>query len=229
MTDIHTACRDGDLDQVKQLVAQNAELVDADDEHEWRPIFHAALRQHIDVVRFLISAGADLAAHDGYVMHYAGEIPNNKPIVELLVRYGALDAHVKPMNELSRQLLAAVFLADEVRVRSLLTRHPQLATMRDGAGDFPIHHAARNGDTQIVQALLDHGADVNAMADKQHTVLYCAAGHGHVETVELLLRSGADLYAQFSKQRVTLHQWLTPYVKHQPYARIAELLERYAD
>jgi len=34
-------------------------------------------------------------------MHYAGEVPNDKTIVSLLVQYGALDAHVRPTSDLS--------------------------------------------------------------------------------------------------------------------------------
>ncbi len=77
-------------------------------------------------MRLLIEAGADLAAHDGYVMHYAGEVPNNKAIVALLVQYGALDAHVRPTDDRARRFLAAVFLADAARVRALVARHPHL-------------------------------------------------------------------------------------------------------
>ena len=98
------------MDVVRALIAADPAAVDADDEHGWRPVFHAGLWRREQVVRLLIEAGADLAAHDGYVMHYAGEVPNNKAIVSLLVQYGALDAHVRPPDDLSRQFLAAVFL-----------------------------------------------------------------------------------------------------------------------
>src|SRR6266513_1946905 len=148
-TSIHEACRRGDTGAVRAMIAADPAAVDADDEHGWRPIFHAGLWRHEQVVRLLIEAGADLAAHDGYVMHYAGEVPGNKAIVSLLIQYGALEAHVRPTDDLSRQFLAAVFLADAARVRSLLGRHPHLATALDGPGDQRILHAARNGDTQI--------------------------------------------------------------------------------
>ena len=82
---IHDACRKGDIETVRRLVEANPKLVDADDEHEWRPVSHAALERRTGVVRFLIESGADLSAHDGNVLHYAGEVPGNKEIVGLLV------------------------------------------------------------------------------------------------------------------------------------------------
>jgi ankyrin repeat protein len=178
------------------------------------------------VARLLIEAGADLAAHDGYVMHYAGEVPNNKAIVSLLVQYGALDAHVRPTDDLSRQFLAAVFLADVARTRSLLARHPRLATTPDGRGDHPIHHAARNGDTEVVRLLIQNGADVNAKNPRGHTVLYCAGGHGHVDALRLLLDAGADCDTKFTHDGKTLVEWLAQYPDDPRYTPITEALRR---
>jgi ankyrin repeat protein len=219
---IHEACGRGDIDAVRALIAADPALVDADDEHGWRPIFHAGLWRREQVVRFLIEAGADLAAHDGYVMHYAGEVPNNKAIVSLLVQYGALDAHVRPTDDLSRQFLAAVFLGDSARVRSLLSRHPHLATATDGRGDQPIHHAARNGDTEIVRLLIERGADVNAKNPRGHTVLYCAGGHGHLDTLELLLKEGTN-----TEDCKSLTEWLAEYPDDCRYEPIAAALRRH--
>jgi serine/threonine-protein phosphatase 6 regulatory ankyrin repeat subunit B len=219
---IHEACQRGDVDTVRALIAADPALVDADDEHNWRPIFHAALWRHEAVVRLLIEGGADLAAHDGYVLHYAGEVPNNKAIVSLLVQYGALDAHVRPIDDLSRQFLAAVFLANAPRVRSLLARHPHLAMTVDGRGDLPIHHASRNGDTEIVRLLIDNGADVNAINPRGHTVLYCAGGHGHLDCLRLLLEKGANREAQQG-----LMEWLTQYPEDARFKPITEASRRH--
>ena len=219
---IHEACRRGDIDAVRRLIAADPAAVDADDEHGWRPIFHAGLWRREEVVRLLIEAGADLAAHDGYVMHYAGEVPNNKAIVALLVQYGALDAHVRPSDDLSRQFLAAIFLGDAARTSSLLRRHPHLATTLDGRGDQPIHHAARNGDTEIVRLLIEHGADVNAKNPRGHTVLYCAGGHGHLDTLELLLKEGIN-----PEDCKALMEWLAEYPDDCRYKPIAAALRRH--
>lgn len=224
---IHEACKQGDVAGVRELIAANPALVDADDEHGWRPVFHAGLWKHEAVVRLLIDAGADLGAHDGYVLHYAGEVPDNKTIVALLIQYGALDAHVRPTDDLSRQFLAAVFLANVARVSSLLGRHRRLAMMPDGHGDQPIHHAARNGDTGVVRLLIEHGADVNAQNPRGHTVLYCAGGHGHLATLELLLSAGADPSVKFTHDGKTLSQWLAQYPNDPRYRPITEALRRH--
>ena len=224
---IHDACNHGDLDAVRRLLAADPTAVDADDQHNWRPLFCAALHRHVAIVRALLAAGADVSAHDGYALHYAAEVPGNKEIVGLLITHGALEAHVRPSDALSRQFLAALFLAEEERVQALLARHPELATRRDGRGDDPLHHAARNGDTAIARLLIAHGADVNALTTEQHSVLYCAAGHGHVETVELLLASGVDANAPFSRQPTTILEWLAQYPQNPRFAAITAILQRH--
>jgi ankyrin repeat protein len=65
-------------------------------------------------------------------------------------------------------------------------------------------HAARNGDIEIMQMLLDHGANVNVHPYGRYTTvpqerkredwgsaLHCAIGKGHTEAVRFLLEKGA--------------------------------------
>ena len=198
LVSIHDAAASGDLGAVKKILEQDPQVVNQDDEHDWRPIFHAGLRRHYDVVKYLIDCGAELAAHDGYVMHYAGEVPDNKEVVSLLVAYGGLDAHTKPSGETARQFIYAVFLANVTRVNAMLSDNSQLAQQRYARGDTALHHAARNGDLEIVEQLVSYGADVNAMSDHGQFPPYCAAGHGHVETTRYLVENGADLQVRLN-------------------------------
>ena len=210
---IHDAAANGDLDVVKKIVEQDPRLVNQDDKYEWRPIFHAGLRRHYDVVKYLIDCGADLAAHDGYAIHYAGEVPNNKEVVSLLITYGGLDAHAKPRSEAARQFIYAVFLANVQRVNAMLRDTPKLVQERYARGDTALHHATRNGDLEIVEQLVDSGADVNVTSDHAHFPLYCAAGHGHVDTTQYLVEHGADLQARLSDGK-TVVEWLKQYADH---------------
>lgn len=210
---IHDAAANGDLDAVKKIVELDPQSVNEDDKYDWRPIFHAGLRRHYDVVKYLIDCGADLAAHDGYVLHYAGEVPDNKEVVALLVAYGGLDAHAKPSTELARQFIYAVFLANLPRVNAMLSNNAELAQERYARGDTALHHAARNGDLEIVGQLVSSGAEPNAMSDHGHFPLYCAAGHGHVETTRFLLENGADVGARLSDGK-TVVEWLRQFADH---------------
>ncbi|MCA9157760.1 MAG: ankyrin repeat domain-containing protein [Planctomycetales bacterium] len=221
---IHDFCRVGDVEAVRSMILNDPSLVDADDAHNWRPIFHAAIGKHADVVRLLLEFGADLSAHDGDALHYASEVPGNAEVVSLLVLYGALDPHVRPSDDISRQLLAAIFLNNANRVRSLLAHHPRLSTYPDGRGDYPIHHAARTGNVEIVQLLVECGADANAKNSRGHTVLYCAGGHGHQETVRLLLHLGVDSKVRFTHDGKNLAEWLAQYPDDQRLVTITELI-----
>lgn len=207
---IHDAAGNGNLNSVTKILEQDPTLVNQDDQYEWRPIFHAGLRRRYDVVKYLIDCGADLAAHDGYVIHYAGQVRDNKEIISLLVAYGALDAHTKPSNEIARQFIYAVFLGNAERINAMLRDKSALVEERYARGDTALHHACRNGDLAIVKALVNSGADVNATTDNNHFPLYCAAGHGHVETTQYLVEKGADLQARLADGK-TVTEWLKPF------------------
>ncbi|RTQ51742.1 ankyrin repeat domain-containing protein [Hymenobacter gummosus] len=55
--------------------------------------------------------------------------------------------------------------------------------------------AATNGNLDIVKALLQHKAQINAKDAGQETALIAAASQGHMAIVQYLLQSGADVRA----------------------------------
>ena len=56
--------------------------------------------------------------------------------------------------------------------------------------------AAREGYTEIAQALLDAGSDINARDDRENTPLIHAAGCGHTEIVRACISAGAEVNAR---------------------------------
>lgn len=79
-------------------------------------------------------------------------------------------------------------------VTLLATKNPnldQLSNMQYKGN--ALHLAARNGYTAVIEALLQAGADINALEGTQSTALMYAAYYGHLEAVELLLEEGAEL------------------------------------
>ena len=57
-------------------------------------------------------------------------------------------------------------------------------------------NAAKEGQTETVQALIAKGADVNAKEKNGWTALIRAAKKGHIDIVKALLEAGADVNAK---------------------------------
>ncbi|OCL11403.1 ankyrin repeat protein, partial [Glonium stellatum] len=60
-------------------------------------------------------------------------------------------------------------------------------------GSSPVQCAAKSGDVQIMELLMRHGADVNALPSRNegYTALHFAAEKGKIDMVRVLLDAGA--------------------------------------
>ncbi|HYL15891.1 MAG TPA: ankyrin repeat domain-containing protein [Terriglobales bacterium] len=89
--------------------------------------------------------------------------------------------------EAVRMLVCASAMGDLSTVRVILRNSP------DAARDWrPIMDASYKGFGQVVEVLIKHGADVNAMSSsEQNRPLHRAVEQGHHEVIEVLIRSGA--------------------------------------
>ena len=59
-------------------------------------------------------------------------------------------------------------------------------SVQEQGGYTPLHTAAANGNTKLVQVLLAHGADPNLEADDAKRAVDPAREKGYTEIVELL-------------------------------------------
>ena len=63
----------------------------------------------------------------------------------------------------------------------------------DADGDTCLHYAARKyWSTEVIQAVIGHGGDVNATNKKNVTALMIACEKGHKDAINVLLNAGAD-------------------------------------
>jgi ankyrin repeat protein len=116
-----------------------------------------------------------------------------------LVTPAQVMAHLKERGAVI-DLPTACHTGDIERVRELLRQDPSLANKLGeyegyylGAG-APLANAAAVGRMDIVQLLLDHGADPNLPQEQvapNGKALYEAVFHGHYEIAKLLLERGA--------------------------------------
>jgi hypothetical protein len=105
-------------------------------------------------------------------------------------------------GNVNSDLVVAVFKGDIRKVRSLLAKRANV-NYRDDSGDSVLMLAVNLGKPlQMIRLLLDAGADVNAINNKDSgrkdkTALLYAAGYGdNTNVMRLLLKRGADINAQ---------------------------------
>lgn len=116
----------------------------------------------------------------------------SREIAEFLLNRGA------PLD-----ICTAAMLGRRDDVLAFLKDNPELIHAT-GAHDIPLlFHAAISRDESMVPLLVEHGADVDAGADK-NTALHGAAGFGRVETVRYLLDHEANFDAHDHDGRTPL-------------------------
>ncbi len=93
-------------------------------------------------------------------------------------------------------LMDAVNANDPARVRRLIQQGADV-NAPDEHGDAPLVMAAYRGHVEVLQLLLDSGADVKALDPEMHaTALHAAAYAGRTDAVRLLIRHGIEIDKQ---------------------------------
>lgn len=103
------------------------------------------------------------------------------------------------MAEPSKEFIKAAKQGDLAKLSTLLNSDPALLRASDTDGSTALHCAAWKGHLQVVQFLLQAGADVNAQNNNDHwgtTPLHAAAHANQTAIAQLLLDAGADVHAK---------------------------------
>jgi ankyrin repeat protein len=200
------ALRNHDLARLRELLDANPELIAKGDRRSNQPIHWATMTRQLDAIDELLRRGADINAQrmDGarpihltngdYFYRGWRDVPRQWPVTPADVM-----EHLKARGAII-DLPTACHTGDIERVRELLRQDPSSANRTGehegyylGAG-APLSNAAAAGRLDIVQLLLDHGADPNLPEEQmapKGKALYSAVYHGHYEIAKLLLERGA--------------------------------------
>jgi ankyrin repeat protein len=117
-----------------------------------------------------------------------------------------------------KNMIEAVKQGDLERVQAILESDDRLANQRDESGATPLHYAALNGHRQIVQLLLERGADING-TDNQ----FRATPAGWA--IEYLREKGAYLAIELDDLAYAIQlgdtRWVARFLKRFPSLRRA--------
>ena len=186
---------------------------------KWTPLHVASFKGRLEVARVLLEYGANVNHPDNLgriPLHIASRGPCDD-LVRLLLDHGANPSALDNGDETALHHAAC---SGELGVVRLLLDHGLAVNARnkrsmygwrgwdplliggndiDTKGWTPLHYAATFGFVEIVEMLLDHGADVNTPDECRWTALHLAAIHGELQVVNTLLRRGANPQARNMK------------------------------
>ena len=174
------------------------------------PLSQAIDHGAMEIVHLLIQAGVDVNAvvdqFDTTPLHKAagrGDDETAVRIAEALIQAGAnvnAPPNIPPTFVTGGTPLGLAAGRTNVAMVRLLIAHGADVHAR-GRFDAPLHFAARSGNLEIAQALMEAGADlqagnVNHEGDADNSPLHLAIYHGHGDLARLFIEAGADVQAR---------------------------------
>lgn len=193
------------------------------------PLHLASTWGHLEIVKDLITAGANKETYDAWEktpLHLAAE-NHRVEVVKYLIEMGAkISLHLaaeRGYNDIVKHLIkknkANVNACDShqytplhlaaqeghIEVVQYLIEQGADISAYNAWRQTPLHLAAREGHREVAQYLIERGADIDTFDNSKYTPLHLAAQKGHLTTVKYLIEQGADKKARNNKDRTPLH------------------------
>ncbi len=192
-TALHLAVERGNLSAVKFLLERSAKS-DIESKLEFFSPLHIAARKNLtDITRLLIGHNTDMNATDKNgrtPLHGASEA-----CTKLLLDAGA---EIKGDSTGITPLHLAAF-SGAVRTVEMLSSAGAKVDARDfvvndcfNSNQTALHYAAAQGHKDVVIALLERQATVDAETASKYTPLHYAVARGHAHIVKILIAAGAN-------------------------------------
>ncbi|EJT73120.1 hypothetical protein GGTG_09970 [Gaeumannomyces tritici R3-111a-1] len=181
-TALHWAVQEGQEEVAKVLIEAGAD-VNVADENSFTPLHSASLKGLEGIVRLLLANGArvDVRDVDGWTPLHSAVLRKHDTMVDLLM------ARKKDGPEIVAQ--TAELLQDGA-LQAMWDEKAQ----EKSAGSVVVsglRYAANAGNAEMVLALLENGADIDAVDDiGGSTALTLAASLCHLDIMQLLLQNG---------------------------------------
>ena len=215
LEEFFTLIKLGEIDQVKELLDEDPELVNARDIEDMSAVMAAVYYQRWGIVQLLITCGAQLdifeacaAGREERVRDLLEEDPaqvnaiaddgfhplelacffGHYEIAELLLEYGA-SVDEPSHNPMEVMPLHSAVASQSLEIVRLLLEHGAPVNARQSEDFTPLHAAAQNGDLEIMHLLLAYGADPDARDVEGKTPLWFAEAEGHQAAADLLRAS----------------------------------------
>jgi hypothetical protein len=203
-----TAASLGQPEEVRRLLRGGADIEDKGGIRESTPLREAFWNRHTEVARVLLEHGADVSGmntHGETLLHKAVRGTQNE-FVRLLLQHGSV---VSVKNNFGNTPLHIAVLVNNTPMVEILLEHGADVSVRNNKGRTPLWGVVKTPELiqddiylskylqqchiDVVQLLLNKGADINSKDDLMVTLLMAAAYEGFPRLVQLLLKQGATV------------------------------------
>ncbi|KAI0479765.1 ankyrin repeat-containing domain protein [Xylaria cf. heliscus] len=164
-------------------------------------LYNASYRGHEEIVRLLLDRGADVNAiggKHGYALQAASH-NGYRNIVQFLLEQGA---DINAAGGCCSNALSAAWFGDSEEMMKILLDKGADPTMQGGAflgrggfWEYALPAASRRGWGDVIQMLLDRGADLNVPDPENGNPFEAALERGDVKTFHILLDGGKRVKA----------------------------------
>lgn len=184
--EIFGAIAAGEMERVRDLVAQDASCAGARNEQGISALMWALYNRRSDMADVVLEVAS------GVDVFEAAALGRTETLSELIAEDATLIGGLSPDGFTALHL--AAFFGHAEAVTLLLQQGAEASVAaKNPSMVHPLHSAAASGSTETVQALLQGGADVNAAQHGGWTALQAAAKQNNVEMARRLLAAGADV------------------------------------
>jgi len=203
-TPLHYATFCGLRDVVEVLVIGSHDVNSRNCDYELTPLHLASREGRLDVARFLVEHGANVAAQDqcgSTPLHEASE-RGHLDVARFLVEHGA---NAAARDEGGLTPLHQASYRGRLNIARFLVEHGANAAAQDERGSTPLHRASDGDHLDVARFLVEHGANAAAPNERGSTPLHWASLWGHLDVARFLVEHGANAAARDEGGSTPLH------------------------
>lgn len=188
-TPLIQACGFGKTSCLKMLLEAGA-LIDSKGLSNRTAVSKAAKAGKLNEVKLLVKYGADLKG--ALAAAVEGEYP--KVVEFLLTQNVDLEAHGRMQLTPLSIACSSSRKKGPMVAKLLIEAGADVNAMRESDGIMPILFAVNHSEPEVVQMLIDRGANPNQTLKNSGKTALMLASTGNMATVEVLLANGADYF-----------------------------------
>ncbi|EQA36241.1 ankyrin repeat protein [Leptospira inadai serovar Lyme str. 10] len=210
--DLLIASKNGDVGKIESILKKGnvdvngfikgslpTEEEEAEVGFQFTPLHWAVKNNHLEAVKVLIKAGANINAVAGYSKEtpiFLSLSPKKREIFKFLINSLA---DLKKTNSNGESILNLAVRERNLEAIKLLIDLKLDINHGGVGGETPLHEASADGYDEVVELIIANGAKLNIITRKSsnldkggNTPLHYATMFGKISTVKILLKHGAD-------------------------------------